>query len=75
MLIKLKVTPGAKKDAIVARARDHFDVSVKALAQNNQANIRVQELVGEYFDIPPKSVRFIKGHTAHSKIVEIPDVI
>lgn len=72
MLIKLRVHPGSKKNAVTRKAPDHFEVWVKAPAENGLANRAVLELMGAALDIAPKRIRLIKGGTSPSKIIEVP---
>ena len=51
MYIKVKVTAGAKKEMIIKKSEDHFDISVKEPAERNLANKRVIELVRDYFKV------------------------
>lgn len=69
MLIKLRVTTGARAEKIVRKSDDHFVVSVKQEAERNMANERILTIFREMF--PNKSVRLVKGHHSPSKIVEI----
>ncbi len=41
----------AKKEKIIKKSEDHFDISVKEPAEKNLANKRVIELVRDYFKV------------------------
>jgi len=71
MYIKVKVTAGAKKEMIIKKSEDHFDISVKEPAERNLANKRVLELVREYFRVYNGNVRIVSGHHSPSKIISI----
>jgi len=71
MYIKVRVTAGAKKELFEEKGKDHFAVQVKEKAERNMANTRVRELVAEHYNISPKQVRIISGHTTQSKILSI----
>ena len=70
MYIKAIVTAGAKKENIIAKKPDHFEISVKEKAKNNMANQKVIELLADYFKVPKGKVRIINGyHHPHKLLV------
>jgi uncharacterized protein YggU (UPF0235/DUF167 family) len=69
MLIKVRVTAGARAEKIIRKSDDHFVVSVKQEAERNMANERVLEIFRAMH--PNQSVRLVKGHQSPSKIIEI----
>ena len=71
MYIKVKVTTEAKKEKIVKKTKDHFDISVKEPAERNLANKKVVELVRDYFKVYNGEVRIVSGHHSPSKIINI----
>lgn len=71
MYIKVKVTPGAKKELFRPVSEDSFVVSVREPAERNRANARVRELVGEYFGVSSGKVRLVSGHRSPSKIFSV----
>lgn len=71
MLIHVKVEPGAKKDEVQQKDETSFLVSTKALAERNQANTRVRQLLATHLDVPIERVRIISGHRTRGKIIEI----
>ena len=75
MYIKLKVTTGAKKEKIIKKSEDHFDISVKEPAERNMANKRVVELVRDYFKVYNGDVRIVSGHHSPSKIISLDKLI
>lgn len=71
MYIKAIVTAGAKKESIVAKKSDHFEISVKEKAEKNLANKKVIELLANYFKVPIKKVRIINGHHHPHKLLVV----
>ena len=69
MYIKVKITPGAKKESIKMIKPDHFEISVKPKAENNNANNRLLEIMKGQF--PNSIIRIISGHHSPSKILSI----
>lgn len=53
------------------KTKDHFEVSVRELAERNLANRRIIELVARHFKLPVGKVRIISGHHSPSKILNV----
>jgi len=73
MLIKVKVYPGSKKDKIIQKAEDSFEIMVREKPENNKANQRVIEIIAQYFNLPINKIRIVKGTKKRNKIIEIFD--
>ena len=71
MHIKVRVVTESKEDSLEQISEDRFRVFVREKAKNGQANKRVQELLGEYFEKPAGAFRIVSGHHSPSKIFEI----
>lgn len=71
MYIKIRVTPGAKKETFSKDSPDHFTASVKEPAERNLANRRVIELIAAHFNVPSGKVRMVSGHHSHGKILSV----
>lgn len=71
MYIKVKATPGAKKESITKVSEDTFKVSVKEKAERNMANSRIREVLAEYLALPLGKIRLVSGHHSPSKIFDI----
>lgn len=72
MLIKLRVHPEAKKDAVERRAADHYDVWTRQPPERGLANAAVLTLMGRALGIPAGRIRLVKGAQSPSKIIEVP---
>jgi uncharacterized protein (TIGR00251 family) len=73
MYIKVKITPGAKKELITVVSATSYTISVKEPAEQNRANRRLVELIAEHYGISAKQVKLISGHHSPSKILSVPD--
>lgn len=73
MYIKVTVKAGEKKESLVEKKKDHFNIAVKEKAKANMANTRVIEMVAEYLKVPKNKVRIINGHHSPSKLLSILD--
>jgi uncharacterized protein YggU (UPF0235/DUF167 family) len=72
VLIRLRVHPDARKDALERRAPDLYEVWVRAPAKDGRANAACLALLGEALGVPAGRIRLIKGGRSPSKIVEVP---
>ncbi|MFH1723854.1 MAG: DUF167 domain-containing protein [Elusimicrobiota bacterium] len=72
MLIKLRVHPGAKKDAVEKRASDHYELWVKAPAEGGRANAACLAIMGRALGVAPGRIRIVKGGKSPGKIIEVP---
>ena len=73
MYIKVRVTAGAKREAVKKVSKSSYTVSVKEPAERNLANARVVAIVAEQLKVPVKAVRIINGHHSPSKLLSIAD--
>lgn len=71
MYIRVKVTPGARKESFEMISKDHFEAAVREKAERNMANRRVSQLVAMYFGIPSGKVRLVSGHRSPAKIFDV----
>ncbi len=69
MYIHVKVTPGARKEIFKKKSEDHFEISVHEEAERNMANVRVLEIVAEYFKVSKNKIRIVNGHHSPSKLL------
>lgn len=70
MYIKIDTTPLAKKESVIKKSEDSFEIKVKEPAEANRANKRVLEIMRTYF---PKAriIKIISGHRSRKKILSI----
>ena len=71
MLIKVKVFPNSKKDELIIKSADAFDVKVKEKPEQGRANKAVARILSRYFKIGESGVIMVKGGKRRSKIFEI----
>lgn len=71
LYVKAAVVAGAKKEKIIQKSKDHFEIFVKEKAKNNLANKKVIELLALFFDISSKKIRIINGHQHPHKLLVI----
>ena len=71
MFIKVKVFPNSKKEEVIKKSADSFEVRVRAKAKNGLANKALIEHLANYFHVPSRKLRIIKGARERHKIIEI----
>lgn len=71
MLIKLKVHADSRKNEVVRRAADSFEVWVKAEPREGAANRAALDLLARELGVAAARLRLIKGATSPAKIVEV----
>ena len=71
MYIHVKVTAGARKESLVQKSEDHFEISVKEKAERNHANQRMIALLAKHFSVPIGKVRIVNGHKHPSKLIVV----
>ncbi len=72
MLIKVKVHPEAKKEALI-RKGDNFEIWIREKPIKSQANQALINALTNYFECPRSDIRLIKGFRQRNKIFEIPE--
>jgi uncharacterized protein (TIGR00251 family) len=71
MLIKVKVFPNSKKEEIIKKSEDSFEVKVKEKPVKGLANRAVINILSLYFKVPVSKIRLVKGFKERNKIFEI----
>lgn len=70
-LIKVKVFPASKKEQVIKKLDDSFEIRVKEKPKNGEANRAVLSALAAYFNIPVSRLKLIKGYKQRNKIFEI----
>ena len=69
MLIRIKCFPESKKQELIQKSSDSFDVKIKEKAEQGKANKVIREILIEFFNT--KNIKLIKGAKERSKIYKI----
>jgi uncharacterized protein (TIGR00251 family) len=69
--LRLRVSPGAGRAAIVGRHGDGWKVRVTAAPENGRANEAVLRLLATTLAVPRGAVSLVSGHSGRDKIVEL----
>ena len=66
--IKVKVHAGEKRNKLVEKTADTYEIWVKAPAEQGRANEAVRAVLAEYLQLPENKLSLIKGATSPAKI-------
>jgi uncharacterized protein YggU (UPF0235/DUF167 family) len=69
--VRLRVSPGAGRAAIVGRYGDGWKVRVTAAPEHGRANEAVLRLIADALSLPRESLTLFSGHSGRDKIVEL----
>jgi len=68
MYIRVRVVTKAKKEEVIIKGKNHFEIHVKEKAERNEANKRVLEIISEHFSA---SARIVSGHHHPIKMLSV----
>ena len=69
--MRLRVSPGAGRAAIVGRYGEGWKIRVTAPPEGGRANDAVLRLLAEALAVPRDSLTLVSGHSGRDKIVEL----
>jgi uncharacterized protein (TIGR00251 family) len=69
--LRLRVSPGARSNAIAGRHGDGWKVRVTAPPEDGKANDAVLRLLADTVGLPQVKLRLISGLSSRDKIVEL----
>src|SRR5437588_4151321 len=69
--LRLRVSPGAGRSAVVGRHGDAWKVRVAEAPERGRANDAVLRLLAEVLTLPRTALTLVSGHGAREKIVEL----
>lgn len=71
MLIKVKVSPNSKKEEIIEKLKNSFNIKVKEKPIQGKANKAVINVLSLYYKIPKDKIKIVKGLKSRNKIFEV----
>ncbi len=71
VLIRVRVTPNAKRARVTKVAETSFEVKVDARAEDGRANRRLLEILSEHFDVPKSKVSIVSGVRSRDKLLDV----
>jgi uncharacterized protein (TIGR00251 family) len=67
----LRVSPGARTNAVVGRHGEAWKVRVSAPPEDGRANAAVIRLLADTLGVPARTISVVSGHGARDKLVEL----
>jgi uncharacterized protein len=67
--VRLRVSPGARRDEVVGRHGEGWKVRVAAPPEDGRANDAVLDLLARELALPRRSLSIVSGQTAREKVV------
>lgn len=67
----MKVQPKAKKVGVEKIGDDTYKVRVHAAPDKGAANKEVIVSLADYFDVPPSTIKIVRGQTSRDKVILI----
>ena len=71
MFLKVKVFPNSKKEEIIKKSEDEFEIKVKEKAEKGRANKKVKEVLARYLNISEEKLILIRGARKRNKVFKI----
>lgn len=71
MLVKVKVTTNCKKEEVIQKAKDSFDIKVRAKPIEGKANEAVTTVLASFLKLPENKIRLVRGSKTRNKIFQI----
>jgi hypothetical protein len=71
MLLTVRVTPSAGRDALLGWQDDTLRLSVAAPAQRGKANEAVLRLLSVALGLPRDRLRIVRGQTSRRKVIAV----
>ncbi|MEW6272655.1 MAG: DUF167 domain-containing protein [Thermodesulfobacteriota bacterium] len=69
--IKLRVVPGARRDAVLGPHGDALRVAVRAVPEKGRANEAVERLLATVLGVAPADVELVAGTSGRDKVLQI----
>ncbi len=69
--VRLRVSPGARRDELVGRHGEGWKVRVAAPPEGGRANDAVLDLLARELSLPRRSLSIVSGQTSRVKIVQM----
>ncbi|MBI2356155.1 MAG: DUF167 domain-containing protein [Candidatus Doudnabacteria bacterium] len=70
-IIRVHVQTHAHEDRMEETGLDEYKIWTTAISEKGGANQAVIEIIADFFDIVPSSIRIISGNKSRHKLIEI----
>ncbi len=65
------VKPGSSQEKIIQTAPGELTIYLRAKPHDGEANEALVKMLSKHFKIPKTSIRILRGHRSHTKIIEL----
>ena len=69
--IEVKVNPNSAKEEVIFVSENQLVVKFRVAREKNRANLKLIELLADYFGTSKSQIRIVAGHRAVRKLVEV----
>jgi len=69
--LRVRVSPGAKKDGILGPRGDCLKIAVRTPAEGGRANREVCRVLADYIGLAPREVEVLRGMRSRDKVLLI----
>ena len=70
-IIRVHVQTHARNEEMEETGIDEYKIWTHAVPQDGEANESIIDIIAEYFNIPPSSIRIKSGSKSRHKLIEI----
>lgn len=71
MRFRLRVAPGARRDALVGVQGDALKLAVRAVPEKGRANGAVLQILADALGVPARQVSLVAGGASRDKVVAV----
>lgn len=71
MRLRLRVAPGARRDALVGVHGDALKLAVRAVPEKGRANDAVLRILADALGVAPRQVSLVAGGASRDKVVAV----
>ena len=71
MYVRVRATPGARKERVLKVGEASFEIFVREPRERTMANRRIAELLAHAYGVRVNQVRLVSGHRSHGKVFDI----
>jgi len=71
--ISVQIVPNAKTSELIGKVGMAWKIKIHAPAHDGKANTELIHFLATSLDVPKSEISILKGHSAKTKIIGIPD--
>ena len=70
MLLRVRVTPNAKRALVTKIAENEYEAKVDQIAEDGKANKRLLEILADYLGVKKSQLSIVSGARSRDKLIE-----